>query len=65
MTASSGVARSAASAKEKQAQDEVAGFLQALTSYPERYARNPKLSFEQHLLCVWKSQQPSRPATAD
>jgi hypothetical protein len=28
---------------------EVQSFLQALASYPDRFAKEPKLSFEQHL----------------
>ena len=33
-------------------QKEIDTFLNALDSYPERFARNPYLSFEQHLFSV-------------
>jgi hypothetical protein len=33
-------------------QREIEHFAQALKSYPEQFARNPKVSFEQHMFCV-------------
>jgi hypothetical protein len=34
---------------EHQAQQEIDSFLRALRSYPERFAQEPYLSFQQHL----------------
>src|SRR5713226_3698962 len=42
----SGVGRAA---RERDAQQEIKSFLSALASYPERFALEPDLSFEQHL----------------
>ena len=36
-------------APERDAQHEIKSFLSALASYPERFALEPDLSFEQHL----------------
>ena len=33
-------------------QREIEDFAQALKSYPEQFARNPRVSFEQHMFCV-------------
>jgi hypothetical protein len=33
-------------------QREIAAFLQALSSYPEHFEKNPLLSFEQHMVRV-------------
>lgn len=33
----------------RQADVEIQSFLQALDSYPERFSREPEISFEQHL----------------
>ena len=38
--------------REPAVQNEIDTFLNALDSYPERFARNPLLSFEQHLFSV-------------
>jgi hypothetical protein len=38
--------------REPQVQQEIETFLAALNSYPERFSRNPRLSFEQHLFSV-------------
>jgi len=35
--------------RERDAQYEIKSFLSALVSYPDRFAREPHLSFEQHL----------------
>lgn len=39
-------------AREREVRREIADFLIALSSYPDRFARDPYLSFEQHLLLV-------------
>jgi|1185.fasta_scaffold466832_1 hypothetical protein len=38
-------------------QQEIETFLGALSSYPERFARNPYLTFEQHLFSVVTAHQ--------
>ena len=40
-------------------QQEIDGFLRALRSYPESFAHNPRLSFEQHLFRIMASELPS------
>ena len=42
----SGVGRAA---QERDVQHEIKSFLSALVTYPDRFAREPELSFEQHL----------------
>jgi len=37
------------SERDREVQEEIDNFLQALNSYPDRFAREPHLSFEQHL----------------
>jgi hypothetical protein len=39
-------------AREREVRREIADFLIALSSYPDRFARDPYLSFEQHLFLV-------------
>jgi len=39
-------------AHEEQVQQEIETFLNALSSYPERFARDPYVSFEQHLFSI-------------
>ncbi|MBZ5719063.1 MAG: hypothetical protein LAO03_01660 [Acidobacteriia bacterium] len=39
-------------ARERQVQQEIETFLNALSSYPERFARDPYVSFEQHLFSI-------------
>ena len=39
-------------AREREVRQEIAVFLNALSSYPDRFARDPYLSFEQHLTLV-------------
>ena len=39
-------------ARERTVQREIDDFLRALTSYPESFARQPHLSFEQHLFRI-------------
>lgn len=43
--------------REREVQREIETFLQALSSYPERFAREPYLSFEQHLFRITASCQ--------
>ena len=45
------------SAREHEVQQEIETFLAALDSYPARFARNPYLSFEQHLFSVVSTHQ--------
>ena len=44
---------------EKHNQREIENYLKALSSYPDRFARDPELSFEQHL-CSLVYAQPMR-----
>jgi len=37
---------------ERQTRQDIENFLRALDSYPDRFARNPLLSFEQHFFRV-------------
>lgn len=37
------------STREQEVQEEIDSFLRALRSYPDRFAREPYLSFQQHL----------------
>jgi hypothetical protein len=39
-------------AHEQQVQQEIETFISALSSYPERFARDPYVSFEQHLFSI-------------
>ena len=39
-------------AREHEVQREIDSFLQALSSYPDRFAREPYLSFQQHLSSI-------------
>jgi hypothetical protein len=38
-----------AAARERDVQQEIDSFVRALSSYPDRFAREPYLSFQQHL----------------
>lgn len=38
--------------REREVQEEIETFLSALNSYPDRFARDPCLSFEQHLFSL-------------
>jgi len=40
------------STREHEAQQEIDRFLRALSSYPDRFAREPDLSFQQHLSSI-------------
>lgn len=39
-------------ARARKTQQEIENFLHALSSYPDRFARDPYLSFEQHLFSI-------------
>ena len=45
-------AREQQSQQENEAQREIENFLQAVRSYPDRFAREPYLSFQQHLCSI-------------
>ena len=38
--------------RDAQVRSEIQTFLQALDSYPERFSREPKISFEEHRLSI-------------
>jgi hypothetical protein len=44
--------------REREAQEEIDTFLQALSSYPDRFAREPYLSFRQHLSSIVTAAHP-------
>ena len=44
---------SSSAAFEREARREIEHFKRALNSYPDRFAREPHLSFEQHLFRWW------------
>lgn len=39
-------------AREREVQREIDSFLRAISSYPDRFAREPYLSFQQHLCSI-------------
>jgi hypothetical protein len=39
-------------AREREVQREIDSFLRAINSYPDRFAREPYLSFQQHLCSI-------------
>jgi hypothetical protein len=39
-------------AREREVRQEIENFLNALSSYPDRFARDPYVSFEEHLFIV-------------
>ncbi|MFZ0994253.1 MAG: hypothetical protein WB918_04445 [Candidatus Sulfotelmatobacter sp.] len=49
-----------ATARSVQVQREIQSFLQALDSYPARVAREPRLSFRQHLCSVFAAARDHR-----
>ncbi len=59
------VSSPANAASEPEVQQEIDTFLAALNSYPERFARNPYLSFEQHLFSVVAANQYIAQAKSD
>jgi hypothetical protein len=44
--------------REREVQREIENFMRALTSYPDRFARDPYLSFEQHLFRIAAADRP-------
>ncbi len=46
--------------RENEVQREIDGFLRAVNSYPDRFAREPYLSFQQHLSNVVTAEPPPR-----
>ena len=40
------------SARQREVQQEIEDFRKALTSYPDHFARDPRLSFEEHLFSL-------------
>jgi hypothetical protein len=48
----------------KQVRRELKKFLQALDSYPDHFAKNPRVSFDQHLRSLQSANTHKRRATA-
>jgi hypothetical protein len=46
--------------RENEVQREIDGFLRAVNSYPDRFAREPYLSFEQHFFNLVTAEPPPR-----
>jgi hypothetical protein len=46
-------------AREREVRQEIENFLNALSSYPDRFARDPYISFEEHLFIVTAENQVS------
>jgi hypothetical protein len=44
--------------REREVEREIENFMRALTSYPDRFARDPYLSFEQHLFRIAAADRP-------
>ncbi len=51
--------RSGARPDQQHAEREIQTFLEALNSYPQSFARDPDLSFEQHLVALASEQSES------
>jgi hypothetical protein len=45
--------------RDREVRQEIENFLNALTSYPDRFARDPYVSFEEHLFFVTAENQVS------
>lgn len=45
-------------ARERDVQQEIDSFLRALSSYPDRFAHKPHLSFQQHLSSIVSATHP-------
>ncbi len=43
--------------REREVQQEIENFLHALSSYPDRFAREPRLSFREHLFDIEAASQ--------
>jgi len=48
-----------AATRQFEVQREIESFLRALSSYPDRFSRDPRLSFEQHLFSIMASEPTS------
>jgi hypothetical protein len=46
-------------ARDREVRQEIENFLNALSSYPDRFARDPYISFEEHLFIVTAENQVS------
>lgn len=46
--------------RDEQVRREIRGFLRAVDSYPERVAKEPRISFQQHLCGIFEATQPAR-----
>jgi hypothetical protein len=44
----------------EQVRREIQSFLQALNSYPDRFARNPRVSFEEHCIGLVQAKAEAR-----
>ena len=53
--------RSGAKPDQQQAEREIQAFLEALNSYPQSFAQDPCLSFEQHFVALASEQSESAP----
>ena len=51
--------------RRREVQQEIDNYLLALSSYPDRFAQDPCISFEQHLLTMMAAGQTSRRQEAD
>jgi hypothetical protein len=47
------------STRENEVQQEIDSFLRAISSYPDRFAREPYLSFQQHLSSIVTTAHPA------
>jgi hypothetical protein len=50
-------------ARQREVRKEIENFVNALSSYPDCFARNPYLSFEQHLFRIVSADQPLQAAS--
>ena len=51
--------------RRREVQQEIDNYLMALMSYPERFAQDPCVSFEQHLFSMMAAGQTSRGSKSD
>lgn len=47
--------------REQEVKQEIENFLHALSSYPDRFAREPRLSFREHLFDIETASQQQEP----
>jgi hypothetical protein len=50
--------RESVQAREAQVRREIEGFLRAVSSYPKRAAKEPRVSFQKHLCSVFAASEP-------